>query len=98
MKRVLSAVVLALAACGPSGPPPEPDSPQVAACRREARASDEYRDFFRSASPAADWRQAHDAGLLENRLIRACLEREGLLRPGVEPVNPPAPDVPGSRF
>ena len=26
------------------------------------------------------------------------VEREGLLRPGVEPVNPPAPDVPGSRF
>lgn len=82
-------VVLAAAACGPSRPPSEPLSPEAAECRREARASTEMRDLFRAAAPDEGWRLERDRRLLEDRLTRECLQRKGLLRPGVAPVVPP---------
>ena len=91
MRWMLFPVLLALAACsrGEPAPPPEPEPPGTAECRAEARASPEYRDLFRSFAPLqAGVQLGRDLRETEARLIRECLQRRGLMRPGVAPVQP----------
>ena len=66
-----------------------PDTPETAECRREAWSDPEMQLVFRSMSPQqASWQQRPEVRATESRLIRACLERKGVLRPGVAPVIP----------
>lgn len=87
--RALLLIPLLLAACGPSRPPlppPEPEPPEVVECRREARADPEMRAPFRAASPNAPWQADEQRRAIEARLVRDCLERKGIVRGGVAPV------------
>jgi starvation-inducible outer membrane lipoprotein len=92
MMRVLAGLlVLLLAACSREPPPlaGEPEAPGTAECRAEARASPEMQLVFRSIPPQqAGWLLPIELRQTETRLVRACLERKGLLRPGVAPVEP----------
>jgi hypothetical protein len=91
MIRVLAILPLVLAACSREPPPLAgvPETPGTEECRREARESPEIRDVFRSMSPQqASWLLPVELRQTETRLVRACLERKGLLRPGVAPIEP----------
>lgn len=85
MRRALL-LALALGACGAPRAALEPEPPEVAECRREARADPEMRAPFRAASPNAPWQAEEERRAIEARLVRACLERQGIVRGGVEPV------------
>jgi hypothetical protein len=86
--RALLLVPLLLLACGPREPPPaqEPLRPEYAECRAEARADPEWRAVFRRASPNTSDGVTSELAVTENRLVRACLERRGVIRGGVAPV------------
>jgi hypothetical protein len=91
MIRVVAVLLLILAGCSREPPPLAgvPETPGTEECRREARASPEMQLVFRSMSPQqAGWLQPIEVRETETRLVRACLERKGLLRPGVAPVEP----------
>jgi hypothetical protein len=81
-------VLLLLLACGPREPPPpaEPVRPEFAECRAEARADPEWRAVFRRVSPNSFDDGRSDLAATENRLVRACLERRGIIQGGVAPV------------
>lgn len=88
---------LLLAACG-SAPrtaqaPAQPENPEVAACREEARASASVRDVARQANPnnvnQSDRLRQMQADA-EARAVNDCLRRRGVIRGGgVEPVRRP---------
>jgi hypothetical protein len=87
--------LLGLAACGGRDPGPVttvPESPEVAACREEARTAPNPRDFGReqnlaNATRTEQLRQERLA--VEQRAFNDCLRRRGLTRGGgVEAVRP----------
>lgn len=86
----LLACGLAASACADRRPlPGVPDTPETAECRREAWADPEMQLVFRSISPQqASWQLRPEVRATESRLVRACLERKGVIRPGVAPVLP----------
>lgn len=87
--------LLLLGACGggersAARLPAQPDSPEMAACREEARGSVSVADVARQRNPSDATQMARldqmqaDA---EQRAFRDCLRRRGLIRGGgVEPV------------
>jgi hypothetical protein len=83
----------ALAACGPGAPrpaaPPEPESPEAAACRAEARGAPEVRAVVRqlnAENPQNLARVEDERRAAEIRAFRACMRRRGAALPGgVEP-------------
>jgi hypothetical protein len=92
----LAAVPLLLAACARSpAPPTSPvaDSPEVAACRTEARNSPEVCSFSQRMNLANPTQMARTEALrdeAESRLFSDCLRRRGISRGGgVERVRPP---------
>jgi hypothetical protein len=92
--RILPALLL-LGACGSAAPRPaaEPENPQFAECRQEARGATSFADFARQANPSnpnqMDRIRAERAEA-EQRAFRDCLRRRGLVRGGgVEPVRRP---------
>ena len=82
--------LLAMAACSDNRPlPGVPDTPETAECRREAWSDPEMKLVFQSMPPQqASWMQRPEVRATEARLVRACLERKGVLRPGVAPIMP----------
>lgn len=88
----LSALLL-LAACGggtASRAPAQPENPEFAACREEARSSAQVADIGRQmnlSNPTQMDRIAQAQAEAEQRAYRDCLRRRGLVRGGgVEPV------------
>lgn len=92
----LALPALLLAACGAprtARPAPEPERPEIAECRREARDSGAMRDLGRQlnpSNPANMDRLRAEAAEAERRAFNDCLRRRGVLRGGgVEPVRRP---------
>jgi hypothetical protein len=91
IRTLLLLLPVLLAACSREPAPlvGVPDTPETAECRREAWADPEMTLVFRRMPPQqASWMQRPEVRSTESRLIRACLERKGVLRPGVAPVVP----------
>ncbi len=90
---VLLLLPLALAACGGSRraapPQPEPESPEAAICRQEARESPAVQRLAREywAENAANvLRVGEERRVAEIRAYRDCMRRRGATMPGgVEP-------------
>jgi len=89
-RQLVLPALLAMAACANNRPlPGVPDTPEAAECRREAWNDPEMTLVFRSMPPQqASWMQRPEVRATEARLVRACLERKGVLRPGVAPILP----------
>ena len=88
--------LLLLASCARAPTPPAPsgpDSPEVAACRAEARNSPEVRNLGRQVNMNNPTQEARVTALrdeAEGRAFNDCLRRRGLSRGGgVERVRPP---------
>jgi len=78
----LLALPLLLAACGGSTtrPPPEPETPEVTACRAEARADPRFAAIGATILPgnaANATRIADERARLEAELVSACLRARG---------------------
>ncbi|WP_372616798.1 phosphoribosylamine--glycine ligase [Falsiroseomonas sp.] len=87
--------LLLLGACGGGGAataraPAQPETPEVAACREEARASISSRDIARRQNFTDVNQMARIARMqeeAEQRAFRDCLRRRGVMRGGgVEPI------------
>ena len=89
-RLLLLPALLAAASCSDNRPlPGVPDTPEAAECRREAWSDPEMKLVFQSMPPQqASWMQRPEVRATEARLVRACLERKGVLRPGVAPIMP----------
>lgn len=90
------AIILALpllAACGATPEPAASENPGVTACREEARAAGNSRDFARQSvvnNPSNQFRLEQERGVAERAAFTDCLRRRGLSRGGgVEPLRRP---------
>jgi hypothetical protein len=78
------ALLLALAACAPARLPldaPEPERPEVAACREEGRRESRTRETFREINPgnlANAARIERERAELAEQAFRECLRRNGI--------------------
>jgi hypothetical protein len=74
---------LALGACGTATPRP-PEDPEVAACREETRNAPELREVFRRHAQLQSSQLDAELQRTRNELIRACLQRKGVVTYGVQ--------------
>jgi hypothetical protein len=81
---LIGVVLLALGACGTPAPRP-PETPEAAACREETRNAPELREVFRRSSQLDPWRTEMELRQTREGLIRACLQRQGIVTYGVQP-------------
>ncbi|MBX9702375.1 MAG: phosphoribosylamine--glycine ligase [Acetobacteraceae bacterium] len=95
MKGLLPLALLGLLAAGCDRRPPIPpdqNTPQHQACRRESLLAPEVRALDRQVNPSTAFvggRIERDQFVAANRAYRDCLRREGLALPGgVETVMP----------
>jgi len=90
---LLAGLGLILAGCADRAPPGPPESPELAACREEARTAASGPDLSRQSFPgqvANEERLRRIRAEAESTAYTDCLRRRGLARGGgVEPVRRP---------